>query len=50
MIQRRLLKYPEGLSFIERAEKGWRKIVGPDAAKLKDAKEIRERIEAAMNR
>jgi hypothetical protein len=50
MIQRRLLRYPESLVFIKRAETGWRKIVGPDAAKLKDAKEIRERIEAAMNR
>lgn len=42
-------KYPESLSFIKRAENGWRKICRPDAAKLKDAKEIRDRIEAAMN-
>lgn len=43
-------KYPEGLSFIDRAELGWRKIFGPDAANFKDAKEIRERMEAAVNR
>ena len=41
-------KFPEALGFIQRAERGWQKTLGPANQDTKDAKAARERIEAEM--
>ena len=43
-------KLPEALAFMQRAEAGWAKVLGPDHPYSKLAKTVRERIEAAMRK
>ena len=43
-------KLPDALAFIQRAEAGWTKVLGPDHPDSKDAKQLRERIKAAMRK
>ena len=41
-------KLNEALEFMQRAEEGWAKVLGADHPDAKDAKKVRERIEAAL--